>query len=339
MWLTLFNCAMCWWLGLFLLNRAASLIPFGLVGTVLSLWGFGQAIFAVAQSALAPNTLLISLSILIVIGGLGLAIYDARSRNENAILPLTRSFDAAFLTGILFGIQVALIARVSAMNDVLMFTLLCSVIGSAIFIQTFSARLADFFDRFAFAYLPALSKQRLNQARADLRAAAEALPKAELAIPDFSTLSEDDFIKLTRRALTNFGDLPKLSTSPLIYLPIIEQRLGNPNGAVNTLERTVELKNLLAESILRLKPSDGNFGTSPEWRHFNVLYFPYVRGIKPYTLRINGKVNGSNDELHQALDWFQREVPERTLYNWQNAAAKLVAHDLRTRNNSTSTSK
>ena len=31
------------------------------------------------------------------------------------------------------------------------------------------------------------------------------------------------------------------------------------------------------------------------------------------------------------LDWFRTQVPQRTLYNWQNAAAALVARDLRER--------
>ena len=31
-----------------------------------------------------------------------------------------------------------------------------------------------------------------------------------------------------------------------------------------------------------------------------------------------------------ALEWFQRSVPERTLHNWQNAGARLVAEQLRT---------
>jgi len=29
-----------------------------------------------------------------------------------------------------------------------------------------------------------------------------------------------------------------------------------------------------------------------------------------------------------ALSWFQAFVPERTLHNWQNTAAKLIANDL-----------
>jgi len=44
-------------------------------------------------------------------------------------------------------------------------------------------------------------------------------------------------------------------------------------------------------------------------------------GLKPYSRRTDYTGNG--------LDWFRTYVPERTLYNWKNAAAKLVAQDLR----------
>jgi len=35
--------------------------------------------------------------------------------------------------------------------------------------------------------------------------------------------------------------------------------------------------------------------------------------------------------MAEALAWFRRYVPERTLYNWQTAGAQLVARDVRAR--------
>nr|BFE85159.1 hypothetical protein GCM10020093_077600 [Planobispora longispora] len=49
-------------------------------------------------------------------------------------------------------------------------------------------------------------------------------------------------------------------------------------------------------------------------------------------LPARGDAQRAHPEERQAFDWILREVPERTLYNWQNAAAKLVADDLRTEN-------
>ena len=66
---------------------------------------------------------------------------------------------------------------------------------------------------------------------------------------------------------------------------------------------------------------------SDEWRHYNALYFPYIAGLKPYSRRLPHDRLDPPAQL--ALEWFQATVPERTLYNWQNAAAKLVAQDLR----------
>ena len=71
----------------------------------------------------------------------------------------------------------------------------------------------------------------------------------------------------------------------------------------------------------------GEFGTADAWRYYNALYYPYVAGLKPYSRR------AIHDDLDpaagQALAWFQAQVPERTLYNWQTAAARLVAQNLR----------
>ena len=115
-----------------------------------------------------------------------------------------------------------------------------------------------------------------------MRAAASALPRAAER-PDLAALDEAEFAHLTRRALSHFGDLPRLAASPLTGLPLIDERLAVRGAGDDALERAAELKGLLAESIARLKPrAGGDFGTSDEWRHYNALYFPYVAGLKPY---------------------------------------------------------
>ena len=97
-------------------------------------------------------------------------------------------------------------------------------------------------------------------------------------------------------------------------------------GLVDYCLSTRKLKILLAESIARLKPaSPKGFDSSDEWRYYNALYFPYVAGLRPYS---RGQERDLAPEEQEALNWFQAYVPERTLYNWQNAGAKLVANDL-----------
>ena len=203
-----------------------------------------------------------------------------------------------------------------------MLSLLLATITAAIAIQTFADPVQTAVDRLAFAAFP-----QLRQARAELRAAAQALPRVNESL-ELKALDDGEFVRLTRRALSHMGDLPRLATSPLTRLPLIEVRLAQRGARQGTLERAAELKALLAESIARLKPrGQDDFGSSEEWRYYNALYFPYVVGLKPYSRRTEH--DGLDPAAEEALDWFRTYVPERTLYNWQNAAAKLVAQDLR----------
>ena len=52
----------------------------------------------------------------------------------------------------------------------------------------------------------------------------------------------------------------------------------------------------------------------------------YVLGIK---LLSYNALDDLPPDAHKVVDWFRANVPERTLHNWQNAAARLIAQDLR----------
>jgi hypothetical protein len=96
------------------------------------------------------------------------------------------------------------------------------------------------------------------------------------------------------------------------------------------LERANELKALLADRIAALKPRDGGeFGTTEQWRHYNALYFPYVVGVRAYAQ--NATAAGLDPTARQAWQWLVTEVPQRSLHNWQNAGARVIAADLRGR--------
>ena len=263
--------------------------------------------------------------------GLGLAIayFDAFEEGEALLPDMIRSLDAAAVAALVFGGQVGLVMGLTTGPTMPMLLLLLGTVTSAIAATTLADPLGAALDRVALGRLP-----RVREARSELRATASALPRADPDL-DPSKLDEGDFARLTRRALSNFGDLPRLSSSPLVNLPIIERRLVARNVPDDPLERAAELKALLAESIARLKPrTDAAFGTSDEWRYYNALHFPYVVGLKPYSARY--KTKPADPATREALEWFRVRVPERTLYNWQNAAARLVASDLLTRNESSS---
>ncbi len=181
--------------------------------------------------------------------------------------------------------------------------------------------LAGLLDRLAFSRSP------------DLRADRAALRRTEAALPLRSAnpldgVDDDTFARLTRRALGHYGDLSKLVASPLTALPVIDERLAARGAPDQPLERANELKALLADRIARLKPRDGgDFGTTEQWRHYNSLYFPYVVGVRAYAQ--NATAAGLDPVARQAWQWFVTEVPQRSLHNWQNAAARLIAADLR----------
>ena len=268
--------------------------------------------------------------LLIAIGGdfigLGFAIawLDAFDEGETLRPDFFRSFESSFFFTLLFGGLVAQTMLLSTGITFSMLRLLLFIIASAIITQIFYDPIQSLLDRFAFASTP-----KLQEARTELRTEASILPRIDDAL-DLESLDDAEWKRLTRRALSNMGDLPRLATSPLARLPLIYARLNQNGSQHDTLERAAELKRLLTESISRLKPPDkGDFGTSKEWRHYNALHFPYVVGLKPYSRRA---IHENLDPIEQqALDWFRIEVPNRTLYNWQNAGAKLIAQDLQER--------
>lgn len=189
--------------------------------------------------------------------------------------------------------------------------LLLALLTFGILTQTFSNSIQKGLDSLT---LPA----RLNDQRAALRQTADALPLLSPLEPD--SANEEQFTRLTRRALSHLGDLPKLATSPLVNLPAVQ--------GTNPLDRAHSLKSLLIQSIQKLKPQTGEaFGTSDAWRYYNAVYFPYVLGLKPYTRRAD--LASLDESARATLEWLQTSVPERTLHNWQNTAAKLIAEDIR----------
>jgi hypothetical protein len=233
-----------------------------------------------------------------------------------------RSLLGAGVAAILFALPVLLTLLLATGPGVALRLLLFVNLALAVAAQTLAEPLQTALDRLAFRRTPGL-----QQERATLRATAAALPKRDDALP-LDTLTEAEFVRLTRRALSAYGDLPRLAASPLTRLAVIERRLAQRQAPDHTLERATELKRLLHEAILHLKPDDGSaFNHADAWRHYNALYFPYVIGLRPYSVRAD------HDQLdpvsQQALDWLRTQVPERSLHNWQNAAAKLVAQYLR----------
>lgn len=314
----------------------------------LLLWGGALVVFGLSRSGLQARSRLVFISFLVLLVTIGIslvwyphtlalliicvallvlgaatAIQDAEEQGEALIPDLFRSFDYAMITALVFGGQVALFMLFGIGATFPTLALLQTTLATAIIIQVFAHAHVKLLDTIAFATFP-----QLKQTRDELHTAIDVLPRIQNEV-NLENLDETEFTRLTRRALSHLGDLPQLASNPLTRLPLIKAQLSmRGTKDEDVLESAAELKTLLTESIQRLKPrGNEEFGSSDEWRYYNALYFPYVKGIKPYSRRSHYPV--SDAAADEALNWFRTQVPERTLHNWQNTAAKLIAQDIR----------
>jgi len=308
----------------YLYRAATPKKPLGLLLMVSIFFGLSAGLLIFPLNWLPRPWLLLTINLDFILLGLVIALLDALEEGEVLLPDFFRSLTAAAFAALIFGGMVTVTMAAGPAVTFPMLALLLATIAVAIFTQTFSDPLQSALDALALAAFPGI-----RQARAELRTAASTLPRVNESL-NLPQLDEAEFARLTRRALSHMGNLPRLATSPLTRLPLVDTRLAQRKAKDNTLERAAELKAILTESIARLKPrQNGEFGTAEAWRFYNALYFPYVAGLKPYSRRHNH--NHLSPAEKEALDWFRTYVPERTLYNWQTAAAKLVAKDLRDR--------
>lgn len=294
----------------------------------------GVLIVATLFFALANAVLLIPLGVLpswvalastgvdVLALGVAVALWDSFDEGQALRADMRRSFVGAMLVAVLFAGQgLAGIALTSGGARVVVTVLTFTTVGLALIGTVLADPLAALLDRMVFSRSP-----ELRADRAVLRDTEAALP---LRRPNpLDDVDEESLARLTRRALGNYSNITKLVASPLTALPVIDERLAARGAADQPLERANELKELLAERIAALKPrGDDEFGTTEEWRYYNALYFPYVAGVRAYAQ--NATAAGLDPAARRAWQWLVNEVPQRSLHNWQNAAAKVIAADLR----------
>lgn len=300
--------------------------------------GLGVAVVATLFFALGNAILIIPLGLLpswlalastgfdVLLLGVAVAVWDAFDEGQALRADMLRSFAGSMVVAVLFGGQ-ALIGLAVTRNEpgaqTVLGVLLFSSLAIANAVQVLADPLAGMLDRLAFSRSPTLRADR-----AALRHTGAGLPLR--SVDPLDDVDDETFTRLTRRALGHYADLTKLVASPLTALPVIDERLAARGAPDHPLERANELKAVLADAIGRLKPRDaGDFGTTEQWRHYNSLYFPYVVGVRAYAQ--NATASGLDPVARQAWQWLVTEVPQRSLHNWQNAAARLIAADLRGR--------
>lgn len=300
--------------------QPARVVPVVVIATLF--FALANAIIVIPLGLVPSWIALAATGFDILLLGLAVAWWDAFDEGQALRAGMLRSFLGAATVASVFGGQLLVASSLqSGSSPTALTVLLFTIVAVAIAITVLADPLAGLLDRVAFSRSPALRAER-----ATLRGTEAALP---LRSPNpLDGLDEDSFARLTRRALSHYGDLAKLVASPLIGLAVIDERLAARGAPDQPLERANELRTLLAEHITRLKPrDDAAFGTTEQWRYYNALYFPYVVGVRAYAQ--NATAAGLDPVARQAWQWLVTEVPQRSLHNWQNAGARLIAAELR----------
>jgi hypothetical protein len=296
-------------------------LPLKVLFTATIFFAFGSTALALPASLISNELVVLGIGGDLVLLGYAIGKLDAYDEGTALLPDALRSLIGVGVVGVLVGSQLLWFISANGV-DVRGVLLLYSALSMIILFHTWHSAFQKLLDRLFFG-----ARARVVTEREVLAAVTDALPRQDDSL-NLLTLADAEFARLTRRALSHYNDLGKLSASPLTRLPIISERLQADHKADTSLERAHELRRVLVEHILRLKPySDKDFDPGEDWRYYNVLYFPYVMGLKPYAVRPHGQ---PLDAMMQAAQvWFQTYVPERTLYNWQGAASKLIARQLR----------
>ena len=293
--------------------------PIVILITASIFFALASAIIILPLSWLAQDWVMLAISLDLLCLGYVVGVLDAYDEGTRLFEDALRSLAAASLGVLIFGGQVVMVMAITDNTSAPMLTLLFALITTQLVTLVFYDDIQTLLDELIFS-----DADDLRQQRDSLRAASSGL--ARTASHPFNNIDDKEFARLTRRALSHYSDLNKLSASPLLQLEILEERIEDDN----VLARANALKSVLRESIEQLKPEpDIDFAPSDEWRYYNVLYFPYIVGLKPYSRRFFGDDLDSAEA--DALEWFRTYVPERTLYNWQKTAAELIAQNLRER--------
>jgi hypothetical protein len=296
----------------------------GVVAVATLFFALGNAILIIPLGLVPSWLALASTGVDVLLLGLAVALWDAFDEGQALRAAMVRSFIGSFVVAAVLAGQLLIalgLLGLDVRGRITLTALVFTTVAISIAVTVLAGPIAGLLDRVAFSRSP-----RLRADRAALRTTEAALPLRSPSPLD--DLDDDTFARLTRRALGHYGDLAKLVASPLTQLPEIDHRLAERGAPDQPLERAAELRALLGERIDRLKPrDDGDFGTTEQWRYYNALHFPYVVGVRAYAQ--NATAAGLDPVARQAWQWFVTEVPQRSFHNWQNAAARLIAADLR----------
>jgi hypothetical protein len=95
----------------------------------------------------------------------------------------------------------------------------------------------------------------------------------EQALSGFSVVEAEEFRGWVRDALGHYWGGPKLTTSPLLSLHVVERATREYDGNAMKGLRTV-----LKQAIERLRPEGQRRMTAPDWLLYNILELKFVEG-------------------------------------------------------------
>ena len=108
-----------------------------------------------------------------------------------------------------------------------------------------------------------------------LRSAVRYTGSPSLTALTASPIHEDDFPQMVRDALSHYWGGPKLTTSPLLKLDVVQHALADHDGnAVRAL------RSVLAEAIEKQRPEGERRMTTAEWLIYNILDLKFVQGMR-----------------------------------------------------------
>lgn len=95
------------------------------------------------------------------------------------------------------------------------------------------------------------------------------------ALSEFNLVESGEFREWVRDALKHYWGGPKLTTSPLMALQVVERATREQDG--NAMKG---LRSVLREAIERLRPEGERQMTAPAWLLFNILDLKFLQGHK-----------------------------------------------------------
>ncbi|HEY5731785.1 MAG TPA: hypothetical protein VIS72_17185, partial [Anaerolineales bacterium] len=176
--------------------------------------------------------------------GFCIAWFDAFDEGETFLPDMIRSFVLTSIIVLIFAGQVGFVIAIQTGLTDGMKILLTTTVLASVLIAIFGSSLQNLLDGFAFSRNPSVREERKR-----LVTESVILSRKDAGI-DLSKLNENERSRLTRRALSHFGNLNRLASNPLTQLPAIESRIKERDVPDTTLDRANELKSMLTESIL-----------------------------------------------------------------------------------------